>query len=192
MRAASLKSLLLNYVVLQQLWQIAQGSTSGPTIKSRIIGVESQFRKFSFFFGNHTDYLSKTLQSPAMSVSEGAHIAVMTVMTLQALCSDDQCSAFWGLDLKAKQELDVQDPELPRKRNMPRRFDDGAPGDFLTYCITHYHQSYFEALELAFNAIQERFDQPDFQSYCQLEELLHTIRGEDTEETLTFVCNVNG
>ena len=33
-RAASLKLLLLNYVVLQQLWQIAQDSTSDPNIKS--------------------------------------------------------------------------------------------------------------------------------------------------------------
>ena len=75
---------------------------------------------------------------------------------------------------------------------MPRRFDDGAPGDSPTDCITHYHQSYFEALDLAFNAIQERFDQPDSQSYCQLEQLLHNIRGEETAETLTFVCEVYG
>ena len=51
-----------------------------------------------------------------MSASEGAHIAAITVTTLQALRSDDQFSTFWDLVLKAKQELGVQDPELPRKR----------------------------------------------------------------------------
>lgn len=69
-RAASLKSMLSNYAALQQLWELAQDSTSDPTIKSQIIGVESQFKKFSFFFGvhlaylvlRHTDNLSKTLQ----------------------------------------------------------------------------------------------------------------------------------
>ena len=40
-RAASLKSMLSNYVALQQQWELAQDSTSDPTIKSRIIGVES-------------------------------------------------------------------------------------------------------------------------------------------------------
>ena len=42
-RAASLKSLLSNSVILQQLWETAMDNTSDPTIKSRIIGVD-QFR----------------------------------------------------------------------------------------------------------------------------------------------------
>ena len=60
-------SLLSNYAALKHLWELAQDSTSDPTIESQIIGVESQFKKFSFFFGvhlthlvlRHTDNLSK-------------------------------------------------------------------------------------------------------------------------------------
>lgn len=82
--AASLKSLLSNYVALQQLWETAKDSTSDPTTKGSIIGVQSQFK---IFFGvnlaelvlRHTDNLSKILQSTSMSASEGAHIAAMTV-----------------------------------------------------------------------------------------------------------------
>ena len=44
-----------------------------------------------------------------------AHIAAMTVTTLQALCFDGQFSAFWDLVIKAKEEFKVQDSELPRR-----------------------------------------------------------------------------
>ena len=52
-RAASLKSVLTNYTALQRLWETSKDSTSDPTIKARIIGVESQFKTFSFYFGIH-------------------------------------------------------------------------------------------------------------------------------------------
>lgn len=189
----------VSFSVLQQLWHTVQDSTSDPTIMSCIIGVESQFQKFSFFFGIHlaqlvhTDNLSKTLQSTAMSVSEGAHIAGMTITTLQALCSDDHFLAFWEVVLKAKQEVEVQDPELPRRRKVPCTFEDGGPGNYPTDCVAHYRQAYFKASDLVVNAVQDRFDQPDFQKYQQLEELLmNTIRGGDTQETLKHVCDFYG
>ena len=197
-RAASLKSLLSNYVALQQLWETVKDSTADPTMKGRIIGVQSQFKTFSFFFGvnlaelvlRHTDNLSKTLQSTSMSASEGAHIAAMTVTTLKSLRTDGHSTAFWDLVIKAQQDLDVCDPELPRRRKVPKRYDDGAPGDFPKDCQAHYRQSYFEALDLVVNAIEDRFDQPDFKSYRQLEELLMcTIRGESTQECFGFVAD---
>ena len=104
-RAASLKSLLSNYAALQQLWETLKNSTPDPTIKGRIIGVQFQFKTFSFFFGanlaelvlRHTDNLSKTLQSTSMFASEGDHIVAMTLKTLKSLRTDDHFTAFWGL-----------------------------------------------------------------------------------------------
>ena len=65
-------------------------------MKARIIGVQAQFRKFQYFFGvllgelllKHSDNLSKTLQSPKLSASEGQRITAMTVKTLQSLRTD--------------------------------------------------------------------------------------------------------
>lgn len=67
-RADSLKSVIINYGVLQELWDAAKNDTSDPTMGARIIGVESQFRTFKYFFGvhlgelilRHTENLSKT------------------------------------------------------------------------------------------------------------------------------------
>ena len=196
-RAASLKSVLTNYVALQELWEKTKESTSDPTIKGRIIGVESQFKTFSFYFGvhlaerilKHTDNLSKTLQSTSMSAAEGAHVAALTVKTLQLIRSDEHYDAFWDLVIIAQQKVDVDDPQLPRKRKVPRRLDEGsAPPDFPTDCKAHYRQSYFEALDLAISAIHDRFDQPDFSIYRHLEQLLlNTVRGERTQEAYEFV-----
>ena len=52
-RAASSRSVRTNYMALQLLWERTKDSTSDPTIKGRIIGVESQFKTFSFYFGVH-------------------------------------------------------------------------------------------------------------------------------------------
>ena len=97
-----------------------------------------------------------------MSASEGHSITAMTVKNLKSICTDDHFTAFWGLVIKAQQELDVCDPELPRRRKAPKRYDDGGPPDFLDDCQAHYRQSYYKALNLVVNAINDRFDHPDF------------------------------
>ena len=78
-RTNSLQSVLDNYSVLQKLWEESKGKASDPSVKARIIGVQAQFKKFSYFFSvllgelilQHNDNLSKTLQSPKLSASEG-------------------------------------------------------------------------------------------------------------------------
>ena len=50
-RAASLKSIIDNYTVLQELWDISKDEASDPSVKARIIGVEAQFKTFRHYFG---------------------------------------------------------------------------------------------------------------------------------------------
>ena len=128
-----------------------------------------------------------------MSASEGATVASMTVTTLQSLRNEEQFSAFWDLVTKAQQELSVEEPELPRKKKLPRRFEDGEPTNYPQDSKTYYRRAYFEALELVVNAIQDRFDQPDYRCYRHLEELrIRTVRGEDIDEELRLVCDLYG
>ena len=54
----------------------------------------------------------------------------MTVKTPKSLRTDDHFTVFLGLAIKAQQDVDVCDPELPRRRKAPKRYDDGAPADF--------------------------------------------------------------
>ena len=95
----------------------------------------------------HSDNLSKTLQSPKLSASEGQRIATMTVKTLQSLRTDSNFDLFWTKAEAARQKLNVNEPELPRKRKLPRRFEDGnAEPEFSSDCKQNFHRQYFEAL----------------------------------------------
>ena len=64
-----MKSILDNWVALQQVWDESLDGNLEPEIKSRIIGVKSQMTTFDYFYGvtilqlvlRHSDNLSKTL-----------------------------------------------------------------------------------------------------------------------------------
>ena len=66
-RAASFKSVLDNYSVLQKLWEESKDQASHPSIKARIIGVEAQFKTFRAYFGIQLGHL--LLHTVATSVS---------------------------------------------------------------------------------------------------------------------------
>ena len=83
------------------------------------------------------------------------------------------------------------EPQLPRRSKRPRRYDDGlAESEFHDTPKAHFRQHYFEALDLAVNCIKDRFDQPGYKVYSNLEQLLlKTIEGEDITAELEFVCD---
>lgn len=137
----------------------------------------------------HTDNLSKTLQSPKLSAAEGQRIAGMTLKTLELLRDDGYFSLFRKKFECARESLDADEPQLPRKKTTPKRFDDGnAEAEFPTTAKDHYHQQYYEALDLIVTAIKDRFEQPGYLAYRNLEELLlKAVKKEDYEECFSFV-----
>ena len=199
-RADSLKSVVDNYAALQVLWEESRDQTADPSIKARIIGVEAQFKTFRYLFGvllgelllRHTDNLSKTLQSPKLSAAEGQRIAGMTLSALESLRDDDYFDLFWEKVESTRESLDVDEPQLPRKRKTPRRLEDGnAEAEFPLTAIDYYRQQYYEALDLIVNAIKDRFQQPGYEAYRNLEDLLlKAVKQEDYEECFSFVTTL--
>ena len=197
-RAESIHSILANYNVLQRTWEEAQQAVKDTETKARIQGVAAQMTTFNFFFGSmlgelvlkHTDNLSRTLQHVSMSAAEGQQIAAMTVATLNSMRSDDQFDHFWDQTLLKAQELSVNEPQLPRQRKVPRRYDNGtACGDFPSTPKAHFKPVYFEAIDLITNCVQERFDQPGYRIYKSLETLLiKASKREEFQDSLDQVC----
>ena len=135
---------------------------SDPDNKGRIIGVQFQFKTFQYLFGvalgqlilRHCDNLSKTPQSPKLSAAEGQWIGFMTVATLHVLRYDTQFDHFWKILQETRTKLDVDEHVLPRKRKVPRRYEEGsAEPEFFDVCKQFYCQQYYEALDLIVNAI---------------------------------------
>ena len=74
---------------------------------------------------------------------------------------------------KMAEEKEIDEPVLPRRRKLPRQYDDGLhKGIFQTVWKTSIGELYFEELDLVTCGIKDCFDQPGYKVYSQLEELL--------------------
>ena len=196
-RARALQSIIANYTALQLLWEESLTFVKDTEMKSRILGVSSCMEKFDYFFGislgelllKHSDNLSKTLQSSKMSASEGQEVAKMTSSTLQSIRSDEEFMLFWSVVSKKASELDIDEPRLSRQRKRPRRFDPGSSiGDFPSTVEDYYKRIYFEALDLVINGIKNRFDQPGYRAFCNVEDLLiKAVKKNSCDEEFKFV-----
>ena len=118
----------------------------------------------------NSDNLNITLQHKSMSAMEGHGIAVMTIVTLKSLRNDTSFDLFWDKVNLMASKLNVDEPQLPRIRKKSKRFDDGkSDGDFNADPRAFYRQGYYEVIDFIIAAIQERFDQPGYNKYQQLE-----------------------
>ena len=150
-----------------------------PDVKARIIGVQSQMSTLNLLFGlklcerilKVTDNLSKTLQQSSLSAANAQHIASLTVTTLCKMRTDGAFQAFFALVESLGTSVGAAQPSLPRKRKVPRRIDSGD-GYFSETVEEHYCLQYTEAVDLAVQSIKDRFDQPGYAVYRNLEELL--------------------
>ena len=121
-RAQALQSIISNYEVLQELWQQSIDVTKDAEMRSRIHGVSVYMKSFNFFFGlllggfilKHSDNLSKTLQTMAMSAAEAQKITQMTVRTLQSVRNAENFVLFWTKVIKMASAIGVDDPVLPQ------------------------------------------------------------------------------
>ena len=88
-----------NYV---NLWEVVDDCRDSD-IKARTLGVQTQMKKFDFFFGlsigvlvlSHTDSLSEAIQKKTLTASEAQGTAAMTVKTLSLLRNEEMWTMFW-------------------------------------------------------------------------------------------------
>ena len=200
-RADSMQSIIHNYSVLQSLWDQAADIVHDTETIARIRGVAAHMQSFEFFFGlvlgeillRHTDNLSKTLQKN-YSASEGQRVADMTKRTLHGIRDEESFDLFWEKVSTMASDVDVKDPVLPRKRKVPKCFEQGdAPAEFHSTPKSHYRQVYYEALDLLVQAIEDRFNQSGYRTYYCLEALmLKAVKKENFIEELKAVLEVYG
>ena len=201
-RAEALQSILDNYSVLCELWEESIEKVHDTEMKARIQGVAAQMLKFDFFFGvslgklilRHSDNLSRTLQRHDMSAAEGQSVTSMVLATLEGLRTDEMFNLFFQCVKASARDLDVAEPNLPRRRKVPRRLDDGhGPAAFPTSIEEHYRPVYFEALDLITSCIKDRFDQPGYKTYSELETLiLNAASGKPYDKELKSVLDFYG
>ena len=201
-KAEALKSIVDNFEVLQHLWEESLEYVKESEMRARILGVSDRMMKFDFFFGailgetvlSHSDNLSRTLQKGDISASEGQGVAEMTVTCLKTLRTDDNFALFWSKVTKKATQLNIDEPALPRKRKRTVRYESGnAAPEFHTSIEGYYRQAYFEVLDVICSTIEDRFRQPGYQLYSNLEQLLlKTVCKENYSSKFDFVTKFYG
>ena len=159
-------------------------------------------RSFQYYFGvklgqlmfGHCDNLSRTLQHKDLSAAEGQSVAALTVTTLQSVRNDDMFELFWEKVQKECEKIDVEEPELPRARKTPKRYEiDQGDSSYPDSPKALYRVAYFEGLDLVVNAIKDRFEQPGYVMYKNLQEiLLKCVHGQDYSDKLQTVTDFYG
>ena len=95
---------------------------------------------------------------------------------------------FWKKVEHSCQSLDIEEPTLPRRRKLHRKLDEGSERILFQNPKDYYRKSYFEAIGIIISSIQERFDQPGYRMYKNIESvIIATIKGETAEEFFAAV-----
>ena len=80
---------------------------------------------------------------------------------------------FFELVERFRDKHGVSKPSLPRKRKAPRHLEVGTgSGYFSTSVQEHYRQIYYEVIDFVIAGITDRFDQPGYTLYKNVEDLL--------------------
>lgn len=91
---------------------------------------------------------SATLQSSIITAAEGLCVASLTVNTIAMMRTDERFSLFWELVQKNAAVVHVNEPRLPRRWQVPERFEKGdGSAHFPATVEAHYCWIYFEVLD---------------------------------------------
>ena len=195
-----------------ELWDACLLSGGLDTdVKARIIGAQKQMQQFQFFYGlclghrifSISDNLSKTIQSEDMSAVSGLHLAELTIETYRGMRTDENAALFFNTTVKkASNHSFITKPTLPRKRRRPNYksilnymqldgYDNVENAHHPANAEDYYKQQYFEVLDLVISSIKERFEQPTFISFLNMETLLlNIIQEKSYDQELQYVTEV--
>ena len=197
--AAALASISENYMVLRDTFCLAQSESKDSEMCARIGGVSKQMETFDFFLGielghmvlNMADNLSASLQGSSVSANEGQNLMSMTVTTLESVRSEDSFTMFWHKTEQRRQQFGVAEPNLPRQRKVPRRYEIGSSiPEVQTSVEEFYRRIYLEVIDYAVQAIRSRFDQDGYRILRRLEVML--CNSEATLDDFDDVLSVYG
>ena len=101
---------------------------------------------------------------------------------------------FWEKVQKECEKIDVEEAKLPRARKAPKQYEIGqGDSSYPDSPKALYHVAYLEGLDLVVNAVKDRFEQPGYSMYKNLEEtLLKCAHGQDYSSELKTVTDFYG
>ena len=199
-RAESFCSVIANYsVILSVLEEIVVEYRGNAEATALARGVHAVMAKYSFLFGvmlaekvfSMTDKLSRALQAKRVFAIEAKKYIAVTVYGLKDLRSDSKFDDFWSGVKEKAEELDVDEPVLPRRRKAPKHFDPASSTTHADNCPEDlYRRFYYEVIDTILGEIEHRFDSNSFELYGKIENILLSATKGELASCDDMICDV--
>jgi hAT family C-terminal dimerisation region len=182
----SLKELIIP--VSNELQAISQDNKVDSDVRAKASGFLNVVRQFEFcimlliseMLFQITDSLSKVLQDASISACDGKKAAGSVIIVLQKKRSQETFETLWKLAEDLCESNGGDPPCLPRTKRVPKRHDDGGPPHIYRTPKEYYSVVYFQILDEASGAIQQRFEGEGYEILLTAERVIVQSFAGDT------------
>ncbi|XP_025265106.1 zinc finger MYM-type protein 1-like [Camponotus floridanus] len=167
MRISSLKTVRANYESLMKFFMERITDCEVDSIVSaKASGYFEHMRTFEFFFFltmiiellDRIEILNKDLQNSELSVND-SYRKIEGVMYYINVSRDSKFEIIWQKSNDGVKELDIDEPQLPRQRKIPKRLDTSNTENLVFKTPKEmYRKIYFEIYDRVLTSLNNRFD----------------------------------
>ena len=170
------RSLLTDYALLLETLDEIQ-LTTHDEYGQKAGGLLQSLEKFNTLFGLRLSHLlfsaaeqvSLTLQRKDVALNDALNAVDAAKQFFKKTRSDEN---FYDRTVTKAQEHDIGQPELPRYRRCPPRLENGSDPHVFPSAKSYFRQMYFEACDLIYGELEERFSDKHIPSVIAIEKML--------------------
>ena len=165
-RVRGLRAMIQNWQPLTLLFeQLSEDKSLKAEVRATAQGILARLKNYRIFVGlvislevfEKCELLAKQLQSKQSTACSSLSGSRVLVAHLSSMRSNDKFLALYNQAIERAEKLNIQEPDPPKARKMPARFDSGtAPRQCATY-EEFIRKEYFEVLDLLIEAITDRY-----------------------------------
>ena len=176
-RTGAMQAIVVNYEVLRETMETSSHGTDDCS--RRAGGLLAVMDRFSTYFGlklsilifSITEQLSVTLQGINTTVNDSYYAVEVCIKALERNRTDEYFQSFFE-KVKSEAANKCDPPVLPRRRQIPKRIDDGASPHVFSNVEDLYRKEYFQAIDCVKGELERRFHQDNFLLVRNIETIL--------------------
>lgn len=194
-RLKSLKSIKDNYKEIIEFCDVVGQATDEAGVKSR--GFSTYLNKFesllllqiSISTLEKVEALNETIQATTINFKSVIRRVQILKCSLNGIRKDQKFDNIWETTIIAAKDFDLdnQEPEVPRKRKLPKRFDENANTAYFPASPKEkYRRIYYEVIDQIISSIDTRFDSETYEILAKMEDFATNKCGFDEIEKYLF------
>ncbi len=163
-RTAAIDAILKDYPLLMDTLEEIH-TTTRDEYGLKAGGFLQSLEKFNSLFGlrlAHTLFCAAEQVSLALQKNISIQDALSAVDAAKAyyqrLRSEEEFNRFYDATVQIAEQHTIGQPELPKSRRRPSRFEDGAGPHVYPSARAYYRHTYFEACDLLSAELEDRFE----------------------------------